>query len=109
MNLCIPSVNKQFTPKPMLTIQRLSTIAKQEQKNKIIVNQHTYPDCSTVNSPEAIRADNSARLFSSKSFSTFLTPSSTDSGCFPLELEHLIVKFDTLPLNLGERVSLDLE
>jgi hypothetical protein len=40
-----------------------------------------------VNSPEAILADNSARRFCSRIFSTFFTPLSTDSGSLPFEEE----------------------
>lgn len=44
-----------------------------------------YPDFWTVNSPEAILADNSARRFSSSKRSTLLTPLSAESGSLPLE------------------------
>jgi len=49
-----------------------------------------------VNSPEAILADNSARLFSSRSWSTLLTtPSSTESfGLLPFEEEHAMNEED---------------
>ena len=68
-----------------------TTLTMRIAKKRSIVNSKAYPDCSTVNSPEPIRADNSARRFSSSSFLSLLTPLSTELGSRPLEDEHMIV------------------
>jgi hypothetical protein len=50
-----------------------------------------------VNSPEEIRADSSARLFSSINCSTVFTSLSTESGPLPFEEEHVIIDKPIFP------------